>query len=297
MGCCFSSPRRDETVSQHASRVVADERQPGSTPHPTHPTPSSNILPASTIAYRRSTNQYALSEHFNAPIRRHVWYSKRRLWSRATLDQERKDFFETRVAGRPEVWAALSTALALMRANDLATAQGIIDAAGITVPTGDPCQGCYDEQGVLYRLPQCIVSDPENMVRSRSDGEVDGVDDDDDDFDTEDGKLSADEASGDELITEELERRRDEKGKTRERDLICVKARLSDRGGPDVIVAVGNAQNVGFIARKVQQEARIPRSHRVRIAYLGKMLKENSTLVEQGWTPDHVVNALVTIRH
>lgn len=141
-----------------------------------------------------------------------------------------------------------------MRADDLATAQSIIDAAGITVPTGDPCQGCYDEQGVLYRLPQCIVSDPENMVRARSAGEAD---DGEDDFDTEDGKLSADEASGDELITEELERRRDEKGKTRERDLICVKARLSDRGGPDVVVAVGNAQNVGFIARKVQQEARV----------------------------------------
>lgn len=149
----------------------------------------------------------------------------------------------------------------MMRADDLATAQVIIDAAGITVPTGDPCQGCYDEQGVLYRLPQCIVSDPENMVRSRPDGEVD---DGDDEFDTEDGKLSADEASGDELITEELERRRDEKGKTRERDLIFVKARLSDRGGPDVVVAVGHAQNVGFIARKVQQEARVRHPAHVR---------------------------------
>ncbi len=37
-----------------------------------------------------------------------------------------------------------------------------------------------------------------------------------------DGKLATDDASGDELLTEDLERRRDEKGKTSERDLIRV---------------------------------------------------------------------------
>ena len=137
-----------------------------------------------------------------------------------------------------------------MRAGDLATAQSFIDAAGITVPTGDLCQGCYDEQGVLYRLPQCIVSDPENIVRS---------DEEPDDFDTDDGKLSSDEASGDELIADDIERRRDEKGKTSERDLIRIRARLSDRGGPDIILSVVKTMNVGLIARKVQQEAGVRR--------------------------------------
>jgi hypothetical protein len=31
----------------------------------------------------------------------------------------------------------------------------------------------------------------------------------------------------------------------------------------------------------------------VRIAYMGKILKENETLVAQGWKEGHVVNALV----
>ncbi|KKK17270.1 ubiquitin domain protein [Aspergillus ochraceoroseus] len=248
-----------------------------------------------------ATHNLPLGEHFNAPIRCHIWRSKRRRWTRALLDQERKEFFETRVTGRPEVWTALSVALSFMRVGDLVTAQSIIDAAGITVPTGDLCQGCYDEQGALYRLPQCIVSDPENIARSLRLTMTDDHDDDDDvdvGFETDDGKLSLNEASGDELIADDVERerRRDEKGKTSERDLILVKARLSDRGGPDIVISVAKSQNVGFIARKVQQEAGISRMHRVRIAYLGKILKEQTPLVDQGWKPGHVVNALVATR-
>lgn len=218
-----------------------------------------NVPPTTPhIVVRTSSDHFPLDVHFNAPVRRHIWYSKRRAWTRTQLDRERREFFETRVTGRPEIWAALSTAIALMWTGDFPTAQSIIDAAGVTVPTGDLCQGCYDEQGVLYRLPQCIVSDPQNLVREpfpRRDDDDD--DDDDDDIDTDPGKLSLDEASDDELISDELERRRDEKGKTSERDLIHVKARLSDRGGPDIVVVVNKAQNVAFIARKVQQEARV----------------------------------------
>ncbi|RAH87536.1 hypothetical protein BO86DRAFT_5324 [Aspergillus japonicus CBS 114.51] len=294
MGCCFSSSR-DSDNSAYAAQVATEERRRESSPHRAITT--SNALSGtnastSTRGARTIRNDhFTLSQHYNAPIRRHVWYSKRRLWSRAQLDQERTAFFETRVTGRPEIWAALSAAVSLMRAGDLSTAQTIIDAAGITVPTGDLCQGCYDEQGALYRLPQCIVSDPENMVRS--------VHDQEDEFDTDDGRLSSDEASGDDLIATDvdLERRRDEKGKTSERDLIRVRARLSDRGGPDIDLSVGKTENVGFIARKVQQEAVIPRSYRVRIAYLGKILKEHQPLVDQGWNPGHVVNALVVPRH
>lgn len=170
------------------------------------------------------------------------------------------------MTGRPEIWAALSTAISLMRSGDLSTAQGIIDAAGVTVPTGDLCEGCYDEQGVLYRLPQCIVSDPENMAGSENDNNSNGdnhnatgdsVHEMDADDAMSDVKLASDGASADGLISDDIERRRDEKGKTSERDLIKVKARLSDRGGPDVIIAVGKTQSVGFIARKVQQEASV----------------------------------------
>lgn len=269
---------------------------------------------------RRAPN-LPLSEHYNEPVRLHVWYSKRRTWNRADLDRERREFFETRVTGRPEVWAALSTAITLMRGGDLATAQSIVDAAGVTIPTGDLCEGCYDEQGVLYRLPQCIVSDPENMAQTTHaaadgiarDGEV--TQDEEDTEALSDGKLATDDASGDELITEDIERRRDEKGKTSERDLIRVQARLSDRGGPDLVLSLGKGRSVGFLARKIQQEAgvslrmtamlkfrcilillQIPSHQRVRIAYLGRMLKEHESLLGQGWQQGHVINALIASR-
>jgi len=145
-----------------------------------------------------------------------------------------------------------------MRSGDLATAQSIIDAAGITVPTGDLCEGCYDEQGVLYRLPQCIVSDPQNMAVSHSLDEDGGRADDEMDHEAlSDGKLATDDASGDELISQDIERRRDEKGKTSERDLIRVLARLSEGGAPDISLSMGKGHTVGFLARKVHQEANV----------------------------------------
>lgn len=248
-------PSRDDDHHQ-GDREFADDL---STQTPRHAIADSPQSPSSRRWVRRANNTLPLSEHYNEPLRLHVWYSKRRTWTREELDRERSEFFETRVTGRPEVWAALSTAIALLRAGDVATAQSIVDAAGATVPTGDLCEGCYDEQGVLYRLPQCIVSDPENIVGSASPTNP-TPEDREQDEDTEglsDGKLAVDDASGDELIAQDLERRRDEKGKTSERDLIQVQARLSDREGPDLKLLIGKRQSVGFLARKVQQEAEV----------------------------------------
>ncbi|KAL4775025.1 hypothetical protein BDW60DRAFT_181014 [Aspergillus nidulans var. acristatus] len=353
MGCCFSVSREPHDFNaqtpteEHNSATAPPSHIPSSSHqnrqrHLTH-----NPSPSSSHHDRQRPQQQPvpLQQHINAPIRPHIWHSKKRLWTRPLLDRERTEFFETRVTGRPEVWDALSAALQFMRSGDYETAQSIIDAAGVTVPTGDLCQGVYDEQGVLYRLPRCIVSDPVNIVvgdvglggsgsgsGSESEGS-DGEADDDLGFETDEnehgdrkvGYVQEGEGveSGDELIKNgagararvlarsaagygddeagmererELERRRDEKGKTSERDLIRVKARLSDRDGVDIIVALRKTQNVGFLARKLQQEVGIPRTQRIRIAYLGKILKEHKTLFDQGWQPGHVVNALVVAR-
>ena len=40
----------------------------------------------------------------------------------------------------------------------------------------------------------------------------------------------------------------------------------------------------------------IANDHRVRIAYLGRMLKLSEPLLEQGWQEGHLVNALVVPR-
>lgn len=250
--------REDDHLPENPT--IPDQRFAQATRNASTATDTSATTQASRRHGRRSS-ALPLNQHYNAPLRSHVWYSKRRAWNRADLDRERREFFETRVTGRPEVWAALAAAITIMRGNDLATAQSIINAAGVTIPTGDLCEGCYDEQGVLYRLPQCIVSDPENMAETSSSGVNDGtqgseVMQEEDDLEAlADGKFGTEDASGDELMAEDMERRRDEKGKTSERNLIRVQARLSDRGGPDLTVSVGKSQSVGFLARKIQQDA------------------------------------------
>ncbi|KAK2841615.1 hypothetical protein FQN49_006084, partial [Arthroderma sp. PD_2] len=273
-GCCFSrdadsSPYPGSTAGQHgdSSRQINPDPEPILNRASSHsPSRASTATSQPSRAARRAL---PLSEHFNQPIRQHVWKSKRRIWTRATIDRERLAFFDTRVAGRREIWAALATALTLLREGDVSTAQGIIDAAGVTVPTGDICEGCYDEG---YKCD------------TGADLEAD------DEMSTAKMVLSAD--SCDELLDKEKEKRREEKGKRNERDYVRVTARLSDRGGPDVVVSIGKEQTVGALVRKIQAEAGLSDS-RIQLVYLGKICKESQTLLAQGWKEGHVLNAYV----
>ncbi|KAL9018283.1 MAG: hypothetical protein Q9185_004386 [Variospora sp. 1 TL-2023] len=171
----------------------------------------------------RSHRTLAPSEHFNAPLRPHIPLSKprskskpskQRTWTRSLLEKERGEFFETRVTGRGEVWGGLKLVTELLREGDVQDAQGVLDASGVTVPTGDLVDGCYDEQGALYQLPAWVVAEPERVV--------------------EDGGLE-----------------------------------------------------VG------EEGTELPGKGRIKIAYMGKLLKEGESLQEQGWREGHVINALV----
>lgn len=178
-----------------------------------------------------------MGEQFNAPLRPHVWTAKRE-WTRAQLERERQEFFETRVTGHAEIWATLKVVVGLMANDDFPTAQSIINAAAITVPTGDLKNGVYDEAGNLYQLPEHVISDPQNLLPDQQDlkGETPPEAPDDD---------------------EEIERKKEEKGKAvlTSVNLIKVKARLSDRGGPDVVISMGEGQAVRTLVRRVQEEA------------------------------------------
>ncbi|KAL1973577.1 hypothetical protein VTN31DRAFT_6212 [Thermomyces dupontii] len=308
MGCCFSAQSRDEgthhesTGATNANHVASGTvpQAPGLRPPLEGPSQSSHHA-ASDRRRRRASrinnpDPVPLKEHYNQPIRPHIWRSKRRIWTPSSLAREREEFFETRVSGRPEVWDALRVALSFMRDGDLETAQSIIDAAGVTVPTGDLCEGCYDESGALYRLPQCIVSDPVNMVPDppQEEGLEEHPGSEPEDDNLADSKMMAD-GSDEEFIPDDDEaRRREEKGKISARDLISVTARLSDPDAPDVTVTVGRSQPVSVVARKVHQEAKLPATQRVRILYLGRMLREQESLVSQGWQDKHLINAFIT---
>lgn len=207
-----------------------------------------------------------LDKHINKPLRRHVWASKGRAWTRAALDRERADFFDTRVTGRPEVWQSLRTALEVLwdpvaqgaaadGTDGLATAQGILDAAEITLPTGDLAQGAYDQLGNYYPLSEWLVADPTNLVE--------------DDVTVADEALSTadlkDDLAGGDETTEDLDeddnlRRREEKGKAvvDARDQLSVLARLSETAR-DVTVSFLKSDTVRVVARKIQEESGVSR--------------------------------------
>lgn len=125
------------------------------------------------------------------------------------------------------------------------TAQTILDAAGITLPTGDLAGGAYDGFGAFYPLHQYVVSDPQNLVDSPA-----GVTGDDKD------------AESDELDEEEILRRREEKGKAvvNPKDLINVRARLSEGSSSDLVVTIGKQDSVRLLTRRVFEESGVSSS-------------------------------------
>lgn len=217
------------------------------------------------------------------------------------------------MTGRPEIWGALQNVCELVRGGDVATGQGILDAAGITLPTGNLPDGCYDEVGNLYRLPELVVSDPVNIKSddggggegeearvdgSRNSNNIDGetmigvsepkmaVMREQKLVDGEEGEVETDDK-------DMLDRRQEDKGKGSERDAVKVRCRLSDRGGPDVVIALGKTQHVATLVRRVQVEGNVSPALHIRLAYLGKILNEKDTLDAQGWKEGHVINAMV----
>lgn len=132
--------------------------------------------------------------------------------------------------------------MGLLADGDISTAQSIVDAAAITIPTGDLRNGAYDEAGNLYQMPEHVISDPQNVVLDHQE-------------DIKKGEVSNEATDDDEAI----ERKREEKGKSvlKTGDMIKVRARLSDRGGPDVVIHLGKDQVVRMLVRRVQEEANV----------------------------------------
>lgn len=128
-----------------------------------------------------------------------------------------------------------------MAEGEIQDAQGILDASAITVPTGDLMNGVYDEVGNFYQLPEYIISDPENLVLGSQEN------------------IAKSESGSDATDEDELERRREEKGKgvLKVGEVLKVKARLSDKGGQDIVITLGKEQNVRVLIRRIQEEMNV----------------------------------------
>ncbi len=270
-GCCFS--RTEGPNSPYPGGVPSSSARAINAPAASSQTGDSSVTSPTSPGNRPHGHHHhrPLSQQINKPLRRHEWVSRNRTWTRDSLNKERAEFFDTRVTGRPEIWQTLHSALEVLWDADiasnqaetstiggeeeqpsvaLATAQTMLLAADITLPSGDLAQGVYDAFGNYYPLPECIVADPVNIGHEQGHTSV------------TDSKLVLTglevSAGDDDLDDDEAERRREEKGKAvlNLETQITVRARLSENSH-DVIVTLGKDETVRSLARKISDEAHV----------------------------------------
>lgn len=205
---------------------------------------------------RSSATPVALETPINLPLRCPSPFATPQPFTPKRLACERQEFWETRVTGRPEVWSAIRNACELACDGQLENARGILEAAGVTLPSGSLVAGGYDEVGGLYRVPDWVIGTPTNLLRDNNNSETTRVV-------TREKQILLAEQEVDKDETDRrksLERRRDEKGKAKavvDEDAVKVRCRLSDRGGPDAVIWLGRKQPVSVLARRVRDEAMV----------------------------------------
>lgn len=218
-------------------------------------------------------------------------------WTRSHLEQQRRFFFETRVTGHADIWATLQEVCTLLRQNDLAGAQVILDAANISCPNGRFAKGrgrnrdgrgkgggVYDEQGVLYDIPEWVVVDPADIIEETHEKEIDagsdGAEDDEIPYEGDDiGPASPG---------------KEDKGKGRAEDVdmgekVKLKCRLST--SQDMVVDYHSKQPAKAVVEGLKEQIG---SKNVKLMFRGKVVDQSKPLSEIGWTVRDVLSAFVT---
>ncbi|KAI1810403.1 ubiquitin domain-containing protein [Poronia punctata] len=299
-GSAVSSSPRAANAPPSPTRLPGHERG-------THTVTISGPNPHSPAVTRHRRRHLPLSQIIDKPLRRHEWVSEDHIWTRADLDRKRTEFFDTRVEGRQEIWQAIRAALEILWEVDkqkaagsevthmddtegIATAQSLLKAAGITLPSGDLSSGAYDFAGNEYVMPDWVVSDPNNMAEEPGrQTEIEAHAKGDEHTTGESTPNPPSEVEGNEG---EGSRRRRERGKGGFHNRVKVRARMSDNL-PDVVVRIEADESVASVAKKIAEKIALPASRKIRVFYLGKFLQESISLQKQGWKKGDAVNAYI----
>ena len=120
-------------------------------------------------------------------------------------------------------------------------------------------------------------------------GEDDGLKD-------EEVDKSEAEAVSEEENEEELRRRREEKGKgvaDPNNVEFQLRARRSDAGTRDLVITAGTKDTVRQLARKFNESSGLTPPKHVQLYYMGRLLKDEKSLEDQGWKEGHIISAFV----
>ena len=121
----------------------------------------------------------------------------------------------------------------------------ILSAAEISLPTGNLSNGVYDSLGNYYQLPEWAVSDPQNVQEDQAPGAKGDV-----------STAGEDTAADEELTDDEIDGKKQEKGKEVDepKELVKLRARLSENG-QDINVNISESETVRSVAKKIALEA------------------------------------------
>lgn len=145
------------------SQPVASSSSNAPTPQALRPNQKLIPVPAG----RRSTLPNTLASSTITKSRQRVkplTDSSNLAWTRKRLEKERGDWWDTRVTGSREVWACLRFAAEALQQGDVATAQGLLNAQECTCPDGRLWGGVYDDRGILYKVPEWLVVEPDGLA-------------------------------------------------------------------------------------------------------------------------------------
>lgn len=154
-------------------------------------------------------------------------------WTPSRLEKERNDWWDTQVTGSQEVWGAIRLASQSLQRGKLREAQQWLEAMECTCPTGCLWKGVYDSTGVMYKVPEWLIVEPEGIV-------PEGTDD-----DIKDDSLGA---AADPEAAQEADDEDDEP--------VVVRARVS-LNGRDVVLKLRRKEQVASIINKIKAQAEV----------------------------------------
>ncbi|OSS45790.1 hypothetical protein B5807_09674 [Epicoccum nigrum] len=198
----------------------------------------------STLPNTLASPTTAKSRHRVAPLTDPL----SKAWTRARLEQERRDWWDTRVTGDTQVWRCLQAATEVLQGGDVATAQSLLDATGCTCPTGQLWSRVYDDRGNEYKVPEWLVLEPSGIVEN------------------EDISVVEDKIDGTTVLD------------TSKPDGECVvRVRLSE-ASKDLGLSVRKRETIASIREKIKAQAKLADDQRFILVYNGHVYEDRNTL-------------------
>jgi len=224
------------------------------------------------------------------PVSNYSWKSDKPM-TKEDVIKRREEFWLTspNYNGRQEIWQALK---GICEAEELELAQVIADSAGISVPTGKLTDGCYDELGNQYVLPNFCLIDPSNLVEKSSEKEINKT------LPSGEGSLSAPENKAS-RPTSMVSNDENSQYYTKEEDGTLITKAAMNAGGKSAVggdnvtttLRLSNNKDIKIVLNKTdtikqvmqiieKHEALDPKKNNIRIIVKGKVLVKSSKLYE-----------------